>query len=378
MAEPSSTASPTKKKTKAKPSEGAPPPPPPPPEAGGLLTAWRTWAVGGVVLIGGIVAWKLIGSTYRSDVETICNAEKGSGFTVQKDMSKVTQYVRSHLATPEGNELFSSLSDAKMIDRAKRMRDEAAKEKIASCPIVASYERVAAEGDYRADMQRLCSNVTFPKLGELDDEGRLAKLEDWIDQQAKSPRTKELADPLRLGTSVDRAKLLRDSASKMDIFTCDVAKTLEGPILPSKGKGQPVVRPYSAPQINGVLAADDLAKALVEVTPAMNACYKKGLDTKPDLAGKLAVKVKIDPSGKITGALPAEVTVPERDTVMCILKAIQEMKLPQNPGPLVTALIPLELTTAGIGPAPAAASGAPAASSSAPAAPPSAPASTKH
>jgi hypothetical protein len=374
MGDTSSTASPKQKKTKA--AEATPPPAPP--DGGGLLTAWRTWAIGGFVLIGGIVAWKLIGSTYRSDVDTICNAEKGSGFTIQKDMSKVTQYVRSHLATPEGNELFSTLSDAKMIDRAKKIRDEAAKEKISSCPIAAAYEQLAAEGDYRSDLQRLCSNVTFPKLAEAEDAERLGRLEDWIDRQAKSPRTKELADPLRQGAPADRAKLLRDTANKMDIFTCDVAKTLESPVLPSKGKGQPVVRPYSTPQINGVLPVDDLAKALVEVTPAMNACYKKGLDIKPDLEGKVAIKVKIDPSGKVTAAMPAEVQVPEHDTVVCILKAIQDMKLPQNPGPLVTALIPLELTTAGLGAPSTAPSGSSTTSSSVSPAPSSAPASSKH
>jgi hypothetical protein len=346
MAEASSTETRTKKKAKATPAQAPAPSQPPP--GGGLLTAWRSWAVIGLVLVGGVVAWKLLGSSYKGDVETICNAEKGSGFTIEKDSSKVTQYVRAHLATPEGNELYSTLGEAKLHDRAKRLQSTADSLKIGSCPAVASYEQVAAQGDYRADLARLCSSATFPKIGELDDAGRLAKLEDWIDKEAKSPRTKELADPLRQGGGVERAKLLRETAGKMDVFTCDLAKIIEGPILPSKGKGPPMVRPFAAPQINGVLGNDDLAKALVEVTPAMNECYRKGLEKRPDLEGKLAVKLKIEPSGKVSSAVPADMAVPDRETAECILQAVKGMKLPPISGPLVTALIPLELTTAGV------------------------------
>jgi len=360
MADPTSTA-PKKKKAKAQPAAAAPVPAPG--GEAGLLTP-RTWALLGLVLVGGVVAWKILGSSYKGDVETICNGEKGSGFTVAKDMSKVTQYVRSHLATPEGNELFSTLSDAKLVDRAKRLETEANNLKIGSCPMVAAYQQVAAEGEYRADVQRLCSTVTFPKLAEQDDDARLARLEEWIDQSAKSPRTKELAEPLRHGTPADRAKLLRDTGNKVDVFTCDLAKVLEGPAIP-RSKGNPQVRPYAEPQVNGVLPPEALAKALVDVGPAMNECYRKALDGKPDLEGKMAVKLKIDPTGKVTGAIPADASIIDKEATGCILTALRTMKLPANDGPMVTALVPLELTLSGT----PAAGGAPAPGSSASGAP---------
>jgi len=371
MADPPSTAPKKKKKSKAQPAATVRAPG----GDAGLLTAWRTWALAGLVLVGGVVAWKLVGSSYKGDVETICNGEKASGFTIAKDMSKVTQYVRSHLATPEGNELFSTLSDAKLVDRAKRLDTEAANLKIGSCPMVAAYQQVAAEGDYRSDVQRLCSTVTFPKLAEQDDDTRLARIEEWLDKSAKSPRTKELADPLRQGTPADRAKLLRDTGVKIDVFSCDLAKVIEGPVV-QRSKGFAQVRPYAEPQINGVLAVDVLAKGLVDVTPAMNECYRKALDGKPDLEGKLAVKLKIDTTGKVTGALPADANILDKDVTTCILSALRTMKLPANDGPMVTALVPLQLTlSASPGGAPApgsSASGAPSASS-APSAKPGAP-----
>jgi hypothetical protein len=324
-------------------------------DSGDGVADWRTWGIIGVVLVVGVVAWKLVGSSYKGDVRTVCNGETASGFTVEHDMSKVTAYVRQHLDTPEGNELFSTLSDSKLAERAQHLQSESVKVGLPSCPMVEAYEKLSAEGEYRADVQHLCSSAAFPHLGEVDDAARLQRLEDWIDQAARSPRTKELADPLRQGTPADRARLLRQTATKADVYGCDLARTLEGPVLPAKGTGQPTVRPFADPQIIGGLKPEDLAKALVEVTPAMNECYKKGIEKKPDLEGKLAVKMKIDPAGKVTGIAPAQQTVPDKDTAACILQAMKGMEFPKNPGPLESAFIPLELTTTAL---PAAASAA--------------------
>ncbi|MGD0524679.1 MAG: AgmX/PglI C-terminal domain-containing protein [Polyangiaceae bacterium] len=349
MAEATST--PTEKKTptgkprKAAKKKAAPAPLP----DTGYVSDWRTWGIAGAILVFGVIGWKLLNSTYKHDVRTICEGEGDSGFTLEKDQSKVTAYVRQHLTTPEGNTFYSSLSDAKLVERAKRLKGEASAQGIASCPAVAAYEKMAAEGDYRADLQHLCSIVAFSHLAEADDAGRLQRLEDWIDQGARSPRTKDVGDALRQGaTGADRAKVLRDAAFKVDIFTCDLAKTLEGPVMPAKGKGPPMVRPFGAPQIIGVLKPEDVAKPLVDATPAMNECYKKGLDRKPDLEGKLAIKMRVDPSGKVTNVSPADETLPDRETAMCILQVVRSMEFPKNAGPLVSIFLPLELTTSAL------------------------------
>ena len=311
----------------------------------GWVTDWRAWGIAGGLLVFGVIGWKLLGSTYKGDVRTICDGETDSGYTLEKDMSKVTAYVRQHLATPEGNTFYSTLSDAKLIERAKRLKSEASTLGIGSCPMVAAFEKAAAEGDYRGDLQHLCSSVAFSHLAEQDDAARLQRLEDWIDQGAKSPRTKDLAEPLRQGaTPADRAKVLRDAAAKVDIFSCELAKTLEGPVMPAKGKGVPMVRLFGEPQIIGVLKAEDVARAVVDATPAMNDCYRKGLERKSDLEGKLAVKMKVNPDGKVSGLAPADQTLPDKDTAMCIIQVLKGMEFPKNPGPLVSLFLPLELT----------------------------------
>lgn len=332
-----------KNTTKAKP-KAAPAAAPARPPTDDAPLGWRTWALLGVVLVGGVIAWKLLGTSYTRDVQTICSAEQLSGHPADKEVSKMSSWLRDHLGTPEGNELFSSVSDAKVADRAKTLQDGADKAHISPCPLVETYQRLAAESEYRVDMQRLCSTFTFPKLLASDDATRLQMLEDWIDKNAVSPRTKDLADPLRQApAAADRAKLLRDAATKVDVFTCENAKTLETP-TPMPLKGEPVVRLYTIPQVIGALTAPDLVKAITDVQPALVDCYKKAIERKPDLVGHFTAKLEIDPSGKVVKDSPGEDnTVSDHDTVICLAHALRGAKFPANPGPITTALVPLEL-----------------------------------
>lgn len=333
-----------KKTTKAKPKAAAAPVPVRPATDDAPL-GWRTWALVGVVLVGGVIAWKLLGTSFTRDVQSICNAEQLSGHPADKEASKMSSWLRDHLGTPDGNELFSSVSDAKVADRAKVLQDGADKAHISPCPLVQTYQRLAAESDYRVDVQRLCSTFTFPKLLASDDATRLQMLEDWIDKNAISPRTKDLADPLRQAqTGADRSKILKEAATKVDVFTCENAKTLDTP-TPQPLKGEPVVRLYEIPQVIGALQPPDLVKAVKDAQPALVDCYKKAIERKPDLVGHFTAKLEIDASGKVIKDSPGEDnTVSDHDTVVCLAHALRAAKFPANPGPITTALVPLELT----------------------------------
>jgi hypothetical protein len=334
---------PTAQKKTAKRVRAATPTPATPDE--GLL-AWRTWAVLGALLVGGVIAWKLLGTSYKHDVETICNAEKGSGLGVEHDASKVSQWVRDHLGTPEGNQLYSALGDTRVSERARKLQDAADQLGVSPCPITAAYQKLAAQGDARADLQHLCSEIAFPKLLSTDEPGRLTMLESWIDTGAKSPRTKEVGAALRqAATGPDRAKVLTDAASKMDIYTCINAKTLETP-PPSLPTGAPIVQLYTDPQIIGGAKEADLRKGLADVTPDLIACYKDGLDRHPDLTGKLLVKMEFDGSGKAMRTTPAEGSaVADPQTGACIVTKLRAMKMIVS-GPIVSVMLPLELTHA--------------------------------
>jgi hypothetical protein len=333
---------PAKNKPAKKKAQPASPPAPKPPEQG--FQATRTWAVLGVLLVGGVIAWKLLGTSYKHDVETICNAEKGSGLSVEHDASKVTLWVRDHLGTPEGNQLYSALTDTRVSERSKKLQDAADQAHVAPCPIIASYQQIAARGDQRSDVQHLCSDITFPKLANSDDATRLAMIEQWIDTSAKSPLTKDLGAALQKApTGAERAKVLSDAATGFDVFTCTNAKTLETPPT-SLPNGAPLVRLYSDAQIIGGATDADVKKALADLNPALLACYQEGLGRKSDLTGRLVVKVEVDATGKVVKSKQAEGTpFPDTQTVACVVAKLQTMKLPVT-GPLVSLLLPFELT----------------------------------
>jgi hypothetical protein len=334
---------PAKKKAPKK-TRTAPAPPPVSGGGEGGLTSPRTWAVLGAVLVGGIIFWRLVGSSYTKDVETICNAEKGSGSSVEHEQSKVTAWIRANLGTPEGNQLYSAIADAKLSERAKKVQDAADQAHVSPCPIVTSYQQMYAQGEARADVQRLCSDLTFPKLLAADDAGRLDMIEKWIDASAQSPKTKELGAALQqAATPADRAKLLSDTASKYDMFSCANAKTLETPTPPAP-TGVAVVRLFADPQVTGGGPDADAKKAFAAVQPDLLACYTDGITRRPDLAGKIMMKMEFDNTGKVVLAKPAEGgNLADALTGKCIIDKLHKMKM-SVAGPMATTLLPIELT----------------------------------
>jgi hypothetical protein len=181
----------------------------------------------GLALLAAVVLWRLGRATPRADLETLCNAEGLSGFTLRHDRPALAQWTLAHLATPEGNELFAALSDEAFGDRARRLEQEATAAGVRPCPLVRSFDEVAVDAEYRRDMQHVCSTATFPALADLDPPARLQALEEWITVQATSPRTRTFAESLRLSDPVDRAAVLRSASRAAGVLTCDVARSLE-------------------------------------------------------------------------------------------------------------------------------------------------------
>jgi hypothetical protein len=182
----------------------------------------------GVILVLGVVSWKLLASTYPEDVTTICNAEIASGFFLDREMGNVTEWVRGHLTTRQGGEFFASLRDEPLGDRARDLRAQAHALALGGCPLAQSYDELQAQAEYRADLQRLCSRFTFPGLGELAPAQRVQRLAEWIETEAITPRARLLAAPMGSARTVtDSGALLAQAAAEANLFTCDLAGTLE-------------------------------------------------------------------------------------------------------------------------------------------------------
>lgn len=185
----------------------------------------------GAAFVAFVVAWRLTTSSYRADVATICESETLARLSVRRDMAGVTDRIRARLATARGNGLLSQLRDSPIAERAARLRTEARIVKLPRCPMADTYEQLAGEAEYRADVQRLCSYVTFPGLGGLDDRLRVQTLTSWIEEAARTDRLRELGAILgRAAASSDAAAALRAAAGEIDVLTCDTAKVLDTPV----------------------------------------------------------------------------------------------------------------------------------------------------
>jgi hypothetical protein len=181
----------------------------------------------GLVLVAGVVVWRLGSATLKSDVETLCHCEERSGSTLRDDWAGLTQWTIAHLRTPEGNRLLSAMRDESVGERARRLKQEALVAGVRPCPLVDSLDAMAADAAYRHDVQRLCSTLTFPALADQDPAARLEALEDWVVAQAKSPRTRSITEALRLADPSERPAVLRRASGAAGIFTCDIARVLD-------------------------------------------------------------------------------------------------------------------------------------------------------
>lgn len=66
---------------------------------------------------------------------------------------------------------------------------------------------------------------------------------------------------------------------------------------------------------------------------SIRACYEKGRAAKPDLAGRVVLRLRIDASGNVTSAeSTARTTLPSPSVVACVVAAIKPLVFPQMRG----------------------------------------------
>jgi hypothetical protein len=68
----------------------------------------------------------------------------------------------------------------------------------------------------------------------------------------------------------------------------------------------------------------------------LRACYARGLATKPDLAGRVALRFTIDPKGDVKDVASDAPTSMPADVATCVTGVIGAMKLPEPQGGSIT------------------------------------------
>src|SRR4051812_14462348 len=104
------------------------------------MQPWMRWAIlACVALLVGVVAWRLLAGSYKSDLQRVCMAETNAGASAKENPAKVTQWTKDHLDTPEGNAFYSELLKKSVAERGPALRTEAQKNGIPACPLAETY-----------------------------------------------------------------------------------------------------------------------------------------------------------------------------------------------------------------------------------------------
>jgi TonB family protein len=87
---------------------------------------------------------------------------------------------------------------------------------------------------------------------------------------------------------------------------------------------EPVV---PAPDVGG------LAQTVLRTqTPEVNRCYEAGLALRPDLAGRVDVRVSIGAEGRVTSVTVVESTLGDAQVEACIARTLSDARFPPTVG----------------------------------------------
>ncbi len=98
-----------------------------------------------------------------------------------------------------------------------------------------------------------------------------------------------------------------------------------------RGKRAPTVRQGKA-RVSGALDKDIIRRIVRAHINEVRACYNRGLELDPTLAGTLTVDFTIDAAGRVSAATEASTTVADRKVNACIVRAVKRWKFPKPQG----------------------------------------------
>ena len=96
-------------------------------------------------------------------------------------------------------------------------------------------------------------------------------------------------------------------------------------------KATPPTAEDNQPMISGNIDKTQVLNVLRQNVAAFRACYTAGLEKKPGLAGRVVLKLTIDPQGQVSESQATSSTLAEPTVEKCLTLAAQRMQFP-NPG----------------------------------------------
>ena len=114
----------------------------------------------------------------------------------------------------------------------------------------------------------------------------------------------------------------------------------------------PSVAPIAAPAkaailrlgkitIVGKLGEEAIKRAARDHLKDLQPCYAEAAARKPDLVGRVGVKMEIDTTGAVTSAKDGGSDVGDADMISCVVAAFQKIEFPRPRSGKVTSIVPI-------------------------------------
>ena len=111
--------------------------------------------------------------------------------------------------------------------------------------------------------------------------------------------------------------------------------TSSGPALKSPSMRQGAV------QVSGRLPPEVISRIVRQNFGRFRLCYENGLHSKPTLAGKIAVKFVIEPTGDVSTVQDGGSDLPDGNVVSCVVRAFGNLSFPAPESGKVTVVFPI-------------------------------------
>jgi len=108
---------------------------------------------------------------------------------------------------------------------------------------------------------------------------------------------------------------------------------------------EPIASPSSPRERgSGTIDGPQLDRTVAQLGPSFEACYRASLDHAPKLWGTLAVRLKIEPDGRVSEAFEHGGPFPEGRVTRCVLATFRAARLLAPQGGAMRLIVPFELT----------------------------------
>jgi TonB family protein len=117
--------------------------------------------------------------------------------------------------------------------------------------------------------------------------------------------------------------------------------------LGAKQEGRVAVVKAEAPEVDGKLDGDAVARVVRSRMRMVEDCYQRELKRNPQLQGRVEIELTIDAEGSVQNVRVAANATGSPEVAECIVSRIQRWKFPKPAGGSVTVTFPFLFTSSG-------------------------------